>query len=86
MHRPTRLSGRQRHSVHRRRGGPDGRNNPSNGTVYDNGSVTLASSNAVAGTGGLETGTAQKPFSTLAANTLTITGVNTTGVYTYQVI
>lgn len=63
-------------------------NSPSSGTVFDNGNVTLVSSNTVSGTGGLITGTAQtassNTFSTYASNTLTISGVNTTGIYTYQ--
>jgi hypothetical protein len=68
---------------------PAAGNNPSTGTVYDNGNVTFVSSNAAAGTGGLITGTAQTSganvYSTYAASTLTVGGVSTTGVYTYQV-
>ena len=62
---------------------PTNGNAPSSGNIFDNGPVTLASSNTVAGTGGLVTGTAQAPFSTYAPNTLSVVGVNTTGVYTY---
>jgi len=66
---------------------PNVSNNPSNGTVFDNGNVTFVSSNAVAGTGGVITGTAQTSganvYSTYATNTLTASGVNTTGLYTY---
>jgi hypothetical protein len=66
---------------------PTAGNSPSTGTVYDNGNVTFVSSNAAAG-GGLITGTAQTSganvFSTYASNTLTVSGVNTTGIYTYQ--
>jgi hypothetical protein len=58
---------------------------PTNGTIFDNGSATLTSSSA----SGLVTGTAQTAssnvFSTFASNTLTLSGVNTTGVYTYAV-
>jgi hypothetical protein len=64
-------------------------NGPSSGNVFDNGAVTFVSNNAVAGTGGLVTGTAQTAsanvFSTLATNILTVSGVNTTGIYAYQV-
>jgi len=53
--------------------------NPTNGTVFDNGSVTFVSSNALAGTGGVVTGTAQtsgaNTYSTYATNTLTASGV-----------
>ncbi len=63
-------------------------NNPTSGSVYDNGNVTFVSSNTAAG-GGLVTGIAQTSganvYSTYAANTLTVSGVNTTGIYTYQV-
>jgi hypothetical protein len=59
--------------------------NPTSGTIFDNGSVTLAASAA----SGLVTGTAQtggsNVYSSFASNTLTISGVNTTGVYTYGV-
>jgi hypothetical protein len=62
-------------------------NSPSTGTVYDNGSVTFASSNTAVG-GGLITGIAQSSapsvFSTYAGNVLTVSGVNTTGIYTFQ--
>jgi hypothetical protein len=61
-------------------------NSPSSGNVFDNGNVTFVSSNSVAG---LVTGLAQtsggNTFSALASNTLTVSGVNTTGTYTYQV-
>jgi hypothetical protein len=64
-------------------------NSPSSGNVFDNGALTLVSSNAIAETGGLVTGTAETTgsnvFSALATNILTISGVNTTGTYTYQV-
>jgi hypothetical protein len=60
-------------------------NSPTSGTVYDNGSVTLSASTA----SGLVTGTAQTSgsnvYSTFSSNTLTISGVNTTGTYTYAV-
>ena len=60
-------------------------NNPTSGTVFDNGSVTLVSSSV----SGLVTGTAQasggNTFSTFASNTLTISGVSTNGLYTFQV-
>jgi hypothetical protein len=66
---------------------PAAGNSPTTGTVYDNGNVTFVSSNVAAG-GGLITGIAQTSganiFSTYAANTLTVSGVNTTGIYTYQ--
>jgi hypothetical protein len=68
---------------------PSTGNSPSSGNVFDNGVVTFVSSNTVAGTGGLVTGSAQTTggnvFSTYATNTLTVSGVNTTGTYTYQV-
>jgi len=60
-------------------------NSPSSGNVFDNGNVTFVSSNPSLGTGGLVTGTAQSPFSTFAPSTLTVAGVNLTGIYTYQV-
>ncbi len=67
---------------------PTSGNNPSTGTVYDNGNVTFVSNNTAAG-GGLITGSAQSStpnvYSTYAANTLTVVGVSTTGIYTYQV-
>jgi len=63
-------------------------NSTSTGTVYDNGNVTFVSSNTGTG-GGHVTGTAQTSganvFSTYATNTLTVSGVDTTGIYTYQV-
>ena len=59
---------------------------PTSGNVYDNGAVTFVSSAPAVGT---ITGTAQtvasNVFSTLAAGTLTVAGVDTTGIYTYQV-
>jgi hypothetical protein len=59
--------------------------NPTTGTIFDNGNVTLVASTA----SGLVTGTAQTSgsnvFSTFASNTLTLSGVNTTGIYTYAV-
>jgi hypothetical protein len=64
---------------------PTAGNSPTTGTVYDNGAVTFAASTA----SGLVTGTAQNTgpniFSTFAANTLTASGVSTTGIYTYAV-
>jgi hypothetical protein len=57
-------------------------NAPSSGNIFDNGVATFASSAPAVGT---ITGTAQAPFSSLAAGTLTVSGVNTTGSYTYQV-
>ena len=60
-------------------------NSPSSGNVFDNGAVTFVSATPA---NGLVTGTAQtngsNVFSTLVANTLTVSGVNTTGTYTYQ--
>lgn len=56
--------------------------NPSSGNVFDNGPVTFVSSAPAVG---LVTGTAQPAFSTLATNILTVSGVNPTGTYTYQV-
>jgi DNA-binding beta-propeller fold protein YncE len=60
-------------------------NNPTTGTVFDNGNVTFASNAA----SGLVIGTAQfsggNTFSTFAPNTLTVAGVNTTGIYPFQV-
>jgi hypothetical protein len=60
-------------------------NSPSSGNVFDNGAVTFASATSASG---LVTGTAQTSgsnvFSTYAGNTLTASGVNTTGTYTYQ--
>lgn len=65
---------------------PTAGNNPTTGTIFDDAAVTLVSSNA---TNGLVTGTAQSSapnvYSTFAANTLTVSGVNTTGAYTYAV-
>jgi hypothetical protein len=64
---------------------PTAGNNPTTGTIFDNGSVTLASSNA---TNGLVSGIAQSvggTFSTFASSTLTIGGVETAGAYTYSV-
>jgi hypothetical protein len=57
-------------------------NSPSSGNVFDNGSATFVSNTPAVGT---ITGTAQPNFSSLAAGTLTVAGVNTTGSYTYQV-
>jgi len=61
-------------------------NSPSSGNVFDNGAVTFVSTTPASG---VATGTAQTTgpnvFSTYAANTLTVSGVNTTGIYTYQV-
>jgi hypothetical protein len=61
---------------------------PTSGNVYDNSGVAGASnvtltSNAPAV--GTVTGTAQAPFSTYTAPTLTLAGVDTTGSYTYAV-
>jgi hypothetical protein len=59
--------------------------NPTTGTVFDNGNVTLVSSSA----NGLVTGTAQTVgayvYSTFGANTLTVSGVSPTGAYTFAV-
>jgi hypothetical protein len=59
--------------------------NPTSGTIFDNGSITLVASAA----SGLVTGTAQTSgsnvYSSFASNTLTLSGVNTTGIYTYAV-
>jgi hypothetical protein len=61
-------------------------NSPSSGNVFDNGAVTFVSATPASG---LVTGTAQTAssnvFSTFASNTLTVSGANTTGTYTYQV-
>ena len=61
-------------------------NSPSSGNVFDNGAVTFVSATPA---NGLVTGTAQTAssnvFSTFASNTLSVSGVNTTGTYTYQV-
>jgi hypothetical protein len=61
-------------------------NSPSSGNVFDNAAVTFVSATPA---NGLVTGTAQTAssnvFSTYATNTLTVSGVNTTGTYTYQV-
>jgi hypothetical protein len=61
---------------------PTAGNSPSSGNVFDNGNVTLVSSAPAVGT---ITGTAQPTFSALAAGTLTVSGVDTTGISTYQV-
>jgi hypothetical protein len=59
---------------------------PSSGNVFDNGAVTFVSATPA---NGLVTGTAQtsgsNTFSTFASSTLSVSGVNTTGTYTYQV-
>lgn len=64
---------------------PTAGNSPTTGTVYDNGAVTFAASAA----SGLVIGTAQTSppnvFSSFASNTLTASGVSTTGIYTYEV-
>ncbi|MGB8266733.1 MAG: hypothetical protein WCE44_10450 [Candidatus Velthaea sp.] len=57
-------------------------NSPSSGNVYDNGNATFVSSAPAVGT---ITGTAVATFTTLAAGLLTVSGVNPTGIYTYQV-
>jgi len=57
-------------------------NSPSSGNVFDNGNVTLVSSAPAVGT---ITGTVQSTFSSLTSGTLTVSGVDTTGSYTYQV-
>jgi hypothetical protein len=60
-------------------------NSPTTGTVYDNGSVTLGASTP----SGLVSGVAQTSganvYSTFFPNTLTVSGVNTTGTYTFAV-
>lgn len=65
---------------------PTAGNSPTTGTVFDNGNVTFVSSLPTAG---VVTGTAQTSganvFSSFASNTLTVSGVNTTGVYTFAV-
>ena len=64
---------------------PTNGNNPTTGTVFDNGNVTLTSSAA----SGLVIGTPQSSgantFSTFVPHTLTVVGVNTTGIYPFQV-
>jgi hypothetical protein len=57
-------------------------NSPSSGNVFDNGNATFVSSAPAIGT---ITGTVQATFSSLATGTLTVSGVDTTGIYTYQV-
>jgi hypothetical protein len=57
-------------------------NAPTSGNVFDNGPATFVSSAPTIGT---ITGTVQTTFSTLAAGVLSVSGVNTTGSYTYQV-
>jgi hypothetical protein len=65
---------------------PTAGNSPSSGNVFDNGAVTFVSDTPATG---LVSGTAQSTggnvFSTFATNTLTVSGVNITGTYTYQV-
>ena len=57
-------------------------NLPTSGNVFDNGPATFVSSNPTIGT---ITAGAQSPFSTLVGGTLSLAGVNTTGIYTYAV-
>jgi hypothetical protein len=57
-------------------------NLPTSGNVFDNGPATFVSSTPLVGT---ITGTAQTTFSSLAGGTLTVSGVDTTGAYTYAV-
>lgn len=57
-------------------------NSPSSGNVFDNGPATFVSTAPAVGA---ITGTAQSTFSSLTAGTLTVSGVDTTGIYTYAV-
>jgi hypothetical protein len=57
-------------------------NLPTSGNVFDNGPATFVSSAPAVGT---ITGTAQATFSTFTTGTLSVSGVDTTGAYTYAV-